>query len=392
VDPPHTNGPSSFHQQYVLGHRIGRGGFAQVLCAQDSRSHRNVAVKVLSARREMAANEIKLLKQVSASEHCITLLDSYIESDLCYMVMELCDAPLLATLAKLKVYTERTLVPFTIGMLSAVAHVHHLGIVHRDIKPDNFLCTGPTCTVKLCDFGVAKQLSCPTDESFTGISGTAAFLSPEMLQGRRYGTKTDMWSFGVMMYILFFGQSPYSDKTGGSAAMKQAIKSGSPLPSFCLSPQLKQAGSAPVSRRAEDFTKALLVRDPQWRLTADAALQSPYLLEVGSFVDAPSLKPTLHAVEKMRELRAEDDPPDVDAVGRRLAALQAHYHADQSTQSGRDSSFSSSSSGHRSARTASGGSRGHADSPRSAQTGSTCDTGFSAVFPSKSGKRPMGCS
>merc|ERR1719296_155521 len=109
--------------------------------------------------------------------------------------MERCELTLWAALDDMPTVSYQALArPFR-GMLAGIAAVHSAGVVHRDIKPDNFICTARGRTVKLCDFGLAGLL-CEDVVGLTGIYGTAPFLSPEMLKKLAYGTKTDVWSLG----------------------------------------------------------------------------------------------------------------------------------------------------------------------------------------------------
>merc|ERR1719428_1666918 len=92
-------------------------------------------------------------------------------------------------------------------MFLAVSEVHALKMLHRDVKPDNFL-VGPGATVKLCDFGFARRF--PSGPACVrGVFGTAPFMSPEMIMGLEYGAPTDVWSLGVVLYVLLCGEFPY---------------------------------------------------------------------------------------------------------------------------------------------------------------------------------------
>eukprot|EP00973_Karenia_brevis_P011530 1559628-Karenia_brevis.AAC.1 len=109
-------------------------------------------------------------------------------------------------------------------MLHGVQRVHAAGVVHRDVKPSNFLLGGDEgWTVKICDFGLAILWQ-PGCEPLLGSCGTAPYMSPEMLGEAGYGSATDMWSLGVSVYWMLYGEFPYRPPPGCLA-----VPAGSPL-------------------------------------------------------------------------------------------------------------------------------------------------------------------
>eukprot|EP00932_Pfiesteria_piscicida_P021714 SRR837773.8494.p1 GENE.SRR837773.8494~~SRR837773.8494.p1 ORF type:complete len:304 (-),score=45.71 SRR837773.8494:42-953(-) len=167
-------------------------------------------------------------------------------------------------------------------MLSALSFVHSRSVVHRDVKPDNFLCNlddAVPCdspelgfTVKLCDFGLAKSLD-NHGPGLKGIAGTAPFMSPEMLKKEYYDSKTDVWSLGVCLFTLLFGVFPYGSSARDSQGMREAIRSGKQDVRFrCSSRALSSQSAIP-------FIRSLLARTPEFRPAASEALEHPWLSE-----------------------------------------------------------------------------------------------------------------
>jgi len=141
-------------------------------------------------------------------------------------------------------------------------------------------------TVKLCDFGLSEVLHCG-QKGVRGVNGTAPFMSPEMVRNELYTDKTDVWSLGVIAYVMLRAQFPYNPKLHTGAAMKEAIRAGKPEPSF-------EDGDLPEglpkhSADASWFLCSLLHRDPSQRPNSEQALRSKWIITLAS-------KPSPHAV------------------------------------------------------------------------------------------------
>lgn len=142
----------------------------------------------------------------------------------------------------------------------------------------------------MCDFGLAEEIR---SEKLHGTYGTAPFMCPEMIGGRGYDYKADIWSMGCIAYVLLVGEFPYQPMECNSKAMKALILSGDPAPRFEPSPNLRDklengstASVAELMARARNFLQSLLCRDPSRRPTAAEALENNWLCQDGS-VDAP---------------------------------------------------------------------------------------------------------
>jgi len=337
---------SSFHQSFRFKGLIGTGAFAQVYSAQHEHSSTEVAVKVTDLRSEphgasrtvdarklqSAQREVAALQKVGVHRNCVRLCANFVDDTVFYVVMEKCDRSLLHALERLPDVKELNLRNMFSQMLQALSHIHSLGLVHRDIKPDNFLCCGNAhVIVKLCDFGLAETLKSTGDSELRGVYGTAPFMSPEMLGTQGYGTSTDVWSFGVIAYVLLLGSFPYQPVDRTAKAMKEAIETGLPKPSFTPAVDTDVAGNKPITDFASDFLQFVLLRDPAERPSAGNALKHSWFTCAPLYrlkKKYPSLRPMLYAAKRNGAFDTRMVQTDLKtSMEERLMQLQAIYHS-----------------------------------------------------------------
>jgi len=157
-------------------------------------------------------------------------------------------------------------------MLSAVSHCHEVHVVHRDVKPHNFLLAGENGkTIKLCDFGVAAIQHKTT--KLNGTFGTPAYMSPEMVRGIEHDEKTDVWSCGATAYVVLFADYPYMPRTMSAENVKRAIRKDVPAISF----QRPDPYAYQPSDQAIAFVKSLLDRSAKTRCSAKDAMRHSFL-------------------------------------------------------------------------------------------------------------------
>jgi serine/threonine protein kinase len=404
VQPAEQHKELGFSDKYILGEKIGRGAFAQVHLATkvdheiDGHRHsgRNPsrAVKILDVRtkngvalEKAAEREATIWNTVGHHENCIHLYDIFFTPELSFMVMEKCCSGLLAHLEQIPEVNEQSLGKIFSQMLIAIAHCHSIGVVHRDIKPDNFLVGGEDGkTVKLGDFGLSAIM--PSNGKLRGVFGTAPYMCPEMLSGRCCNEKADVWSLGVIVYVLIFGTFPYVPLEKTSKGMKQAIVDGA-TPKFKADPIIRTTASSTRSERVVNFVKSLLTRDPSYRPSAMNAMKAKYMLAVEDpgqplGTELPSLRSMVNSAKKVGafEIRDSSKKTDVDSV---LNEMQIEVHGTPVLETSKDAALFAPKKSQKSVNTESW----EASSNASTTIGSTSDTQGSMASSRPCGAYPV---
>jgi len=207
---------------YVVGDRIARGGFCEVLECCDMELDRRLAIKVLrpdvGGTEDMRARFKQEARAIARLPHPNIIPIHFVgDADgLAYYVMPYIAGRTLADLlSDQSPLPARRIVPLLIPVLEALHQAHQLGIVHRDIKPDNILVEDESNRPLLLDFGIAKVLSGAAHRTQVGfIVGTPLYMSPEQALGRdQVDARSDVYAFGVMMFQLVTGTAPYDGET-----------------------------------------------------------------------------------------------------------------------------------------------------------------------------------
>ncbi|MFE2750214.1 protein kinase [Streptomyces scopuliridis] len=262
TDPSQT-GPRLVAGRYRLTEVLGRGGMGVVWQATDELIGRTVAVKELRvphglSERERAAFGERALREARTAGRIRhpgvigihDLIPETAQDDAAYVVMELVEAPSLATvLERDGALPERRVAHLGLRVLEALDAAHAIGLVHRDVKPSNILVL-PDDEVKLVDFGIAHALD-DTRLTRTGVAGSTGYIAPELFEGESPTPAVDLWSLGVTLHHAATGRSPF--ERGSTAATIRAVLHEEPPP-LDRHPSL-----SPV-------IEALLVRDPARRM------------------------------------------------------------------------------------------------------------------------------
>ncbi|XWS43017.1 hypothetical protein CRYUN_Cryun16bG0064700 [Craigia yunnanensis] len=267
-----------FMSHYDLGEEVGRGHFGYTCSAKAKKGSlkgHDVAVKVIPKSKMTTAiaiedvrREVKILRALTGHKNLVQFYDAYEDDDNVYIVSELCKGGELLDriLSRGGKYSEEDAKAVMIQILSVVAFCHLQGVVHRDLKPENFLFTtkDENSPLKAIDFGLSDYVK--PDERLNDIVGSAYYVAPEVLH-RSYGTEADMWSIGVIAYILLCGSRPFWARTE-SGIFRAVLKAD---------PSFDEAPWPSLSPEAIDFVKRLLNKDYRKRLTAAQALSHPWL-------------------------------------------------------------------------------------------------------------------
>ncbi|KAF5195889.1 Cdpk-related protein kinase [Thalictrum thalictroides] len=221
------------------------------------------AISIEDVRRE-----VTILKALSGHKNLVRFHDSYEDANNVYIIMELCEGGELLDriLSRGGRYTEEDAKVIIVQILSVVAFCHLQGVVHRDLKPENFLFTtrDENAPMKLIDFGLSDFIR--PDERLNDIVGSAYYVAPEVLH-RSYSVEADIWSIGVITYILLCGSRPFWARTE-SGIFRSVLRAD---PNFDDSPWPS------VSLEAKDFVKRFLNKDHRKRMTAAQAMTHPWL-------------------------------------------------------------------------------------------------------------------
>uniref|UniRef100_A0A804LXL4 Protein kinase domain-containing protein n=1 Tax=Zea mays TaxID=4577 RepID=A0A804LXL4_MAIZE len=261
-----------FAAKYELGKEVGRGHFGHTCLARARKGDMRgqvLAVKMTTAISiEDVRREVKILKALSGHSNLVKFYDACEDALNVYIIMELCEGGELLDriLSRGGRYNEGDAKIIVEQILKVVAFCHLQGVVHRDLKPENFLFSTREehSPMKIIDFGLSDFIR--PDERLNDIVGSAYYVAPEVLH-RSYSTEADMWSIGVITYILLCGSRPFWARTE-SGIFRSVLRAD---PNFDDSPWQS------VSPEAKDFVKRLLNKDYRKRMTAAQALSHPWL-------------------------------------------------------------------------------------------------------------------
>ncbi|CAN8278405.1 unnamed protein product [Cochlearia groenlandica] len=270
----------NFESKYEIGKEVGRGHFGHTCWAKSKKGKikgQTVAVKIISKSKmtstlsiEDVRREVKLLKALSGHTHMVKFYDVFEDADNVFVVMELCEGGELLDriLARGGRYTEADAKRILVQILSATAFFHLQGVVHRDLKPENFLFTNKNedAILKVIDFGLSDFVR--FDQRLNDVVGSAYYVAPEVLH-RSYSTEADIWSIGVISYILLCGSRPFYGRTE-SAIFRCVLRAN---------PNFEDLPWPSITPIAKDFVKRLLNKDHRKRMTAPQALAHPWLRE-----------------------------------------------------------------------------------------------------------------
>ncbi|PON42071.1 Calcium dependent protein kinase [Parasponia andersonii] len=271
-------------EYYNLGHKLGNGQFGTTFLCVEKTTGKEYACKSIAKRKlltkddvEDVRREIQIMHHLVGNSRVVSIKGAYEDAVAVHVVMELCSGgELFDRIVKRGHYTERKAAQLTRTIVGVVEACHSLGVMHRDLKPENFLFVNEQedSPLKAIDFGLSVFFK--PGEIFSDVVGSPYYLAPEILQ-RHYGPEADIWSAGVIIYILLCGVPPFWAETEHEI-FEEVLHgvldfSSDPWPS--------------ISESAKDLVKRMLVRDPKKRLTAREVLCHPWVQVDGMALDKP---------------------------------------------------------------------------------------------------------
>lgn len=294
---------SCFQELYKLtGEILGEGAYASVQTCINIFTEVECAVKIIDKIPGHA--RARVFREVETFHHCqghpniLQLIEFFEDKEKFYLVFEKINGgPLLTRIQENICFSEHDAAQIIKEIASGLNFLHKKGIAHRDLKPENILCVNPDtiCPIKICDFDLGSGINFTTDLSESVATpqlltpvGSAEFMAPEVVDlfvGERessYDKRCDLWSMGVIAYILLSGYPPFSgnceEECGwnrGENCQKcqellfESIREGR----FCF----PEAEWRDVSNEAKDLIRNLLVKEASKRLSAEAVLNHPWI-------------------------------------------------------------------------------------------------------------------
>uniref|UniRef100_A0A8C4GZL6 Myosin light chain kinase, smooth muscle n=1 Tax=Dicentrarchus labrax TaxID=13489 RepID=A0A8C4GZL6_DICLA len=267
---------------YSVHEKLGVGKFGQVFRLSHKETGQVCAGKFYRARtskeKDAARKEIELMNCLHHPKlvQCLAAYDTRSEM---VMVMEyIAGGELFERIVDDNFeHTEPTSARYMQQILEAMQYVHKQNIVHLDLKPENIVCVDTTGTrIKIIDFGLASKLE--ESKPLMVMHGTPEFVAPEVINYEPVGLETDMWSIGVICFILLSGESPFQ---GNSDAETLAL-----VTSACY--EFDQESFEDISDQAKDFISSLLKKDRRCRLSCVGALAHPWMVSFTPMTRRPT--------------------------------------------------------------------------------------------------------
>ncbi|KAK9810447.1 hypothetical protein WJX72_010861 [[Myrmecia] bisecta] len=279
-----TKNNAKLQEVYTLGAVLGKGAFGTVYLAAEKTTGKQYACKSIAKAKlvceedvEDVRREVEILNLVGDHPNVADLYATYEDAAHVHLILQLCKGgELFDRVVSKGTFSEKQAAHYFRTMVLVINHLHQLGVMHRDIKPENFLLMTQedNAALQLADFGLSTYFK--PGQKFKHIVGSAYYVAPEVLR-KDYGFEADIWSLGVILYILLSGLPPFWGDTEEDI-FKMVLKGDL---DFATAPWPE------ISDAAKDCVRKLLTRDPAKRPTAHDILQHPWLQQQGAAPDRP---------------------------------------------------------------------------------------------------------
>ena len=256
-------------KEYILGKTLGKGAFATVRLAVHKATKQTRAVKIIQKKKVNMAELLAEIEIVSKLSHpsIMQVFETFEDNINIYIVSEYCKGgELFDIISEKGSFSEKDACKIMQQLLSGVCYSHQNGIVHRDLKPENILMDNKSkndLTIKIVDWGCATQMK--QKERLHETDGTSYYIAPEVLKGD-YDEKCDIWSCGVILYILLCGYAPFYGEDD-EGIYEQVLKGEYDFP--------KEEWDQ-VSEEAKNLVRKMIEKDPIKRISALDALNDDW--------------------------------------------------------------------------------------------------------------------
>lgn len=288
---------------YDLKEKLGKGQFAIVYKAVHKKTGTKCAVKVMIKSQltkedlDALSIEVKAMQMLTGHPNFVGFYDFFDEAEHFYLCMEIIKGgELFDRICEKAKYTEREARDLLRQLAAAIAFCHAKGVAHRDLKPENILLKSrhDDTSIKLGDLGFAKLFTA-ANPYMTTPCGTPGYVSSEVLSGNPYTCQTDIWSLGVIFYILLCGYPPFATESDDQKELFALIKAGK----YDFDP--REWGA--ISDQAKDLIRHMLVTDPTQRYTAEQVLRHPWMQMDAAALPDVELGATLEQLKRFNARR-----------------------------------------------------------------------------------------
>lgn len=272
---PHLRGDVAFGDVYEMKEEIAQTAMSVCKRCLHRVTAVEYSVKIIDKTRKDPSEEIEILLRYGQHPNIISLKDVFDDGQCVYLVQDLLRGnELLDRVLTVPNFTERDASDIVCSLAKTVEYLHSQGVVHRDLKPGNIQYaddSGLPESIRLCDFGFAKQLRAENGLLMTPCY-TATFMAPEVLKRQGYDAACDIWSLGILLYTMIAGFSPFaSSPNDTSEEILAQIGSGKVI--------ITGGNWDLVSDSAKDIVTKMLHVDPHQRLTAPQVLRHAWIVE-----------------------------------------------------------------------------------------------------------------
>ena len=266
----------NFFDYYEMLDNLGEGIFGSVKLGVEKKTNQRVAIKIIKKNKtketdiELVRNEIDIMK-LCYHPYVVHLLDHFENGEYIFIVMEYIKGGSLTDYMKSKKFnfTERRAAELIYQLAKGLKYLHKYGIIHRDLKPDNIMLTEATDkgNIKIMDFGLSKILG-KKEKSIDGF-GTLTFVSPEVLIRKPYNKEVDIWSLGVILYLMLSGDLPFDDPDDNEQKIAKAI--------VYQEVKFPQEKFGKRSKAVIELIKGCLTKEPKNRIKIEEILKGEWM-------------------------------------------------------------------------------------------------------------------